>query len=113
MPYLNVDDQLAWHRKTVVAGNAAMGLWVRCGSWASGQPVDGLIPPEIAKAIGKPAEIAALIKSGLWEDAGNGYQMHDYEDHNLTAAKWSALSAKRSEAGRKGGRRRPGLSPDG
>lgn len=109
MPYLNVDDQLAFHRKTVAAGNAAMGLWVRAGSWASGQPVDGLIPHDIAKAIGKPGEINALLRVGLWEETSDGYQMHDYTDHNMTAAEYAALIEKRRAAGAKGGRRRPGL----
>jgi hypothetical protein len=111
MPYLNLDDKFAWHRKTVAAGNAAIGVWARCGSWASGQPVDGLVPFEIARAIGKPTEIAALVKAGLWEETPDGYQMHDYTDHNLSAAQWRALSEKRAEAGSKGGRsgRRGGL----
>lgn len=107
--YLNVDDKLAWHRKTVAAGNAAMGLWVRAGSWASGQPVDGFIPTDVAKGMGKPAEITALIRVVLWEEVDGGYQMHDYTDHNPTAEEAAALKAKRAAAGRIGGSRRPGL----
>jgi hypothetical protein len=110
MGYLNVDDQLAFHRKTVAAGNAAMGLWVRAGSWASGQQTDGFIPEDIAKALGKPREVAALLNAGLWERAITGYVMHDYDDHNITAEQHRALSEKRAAAGRKGGLRRPGLS---
>lgn len=110
MGYFNTDDQLCFHRKTIVAGNAAMGVWVRCGSWASGQKTDGLIPFEIARSVGKPAEVAALIKAGFWEETSTGYQMHDYPDHNMLAAEQEALSAKRAEAGRKGGSsKRPGL----
>jgi hypothetical protein len=108
--YLNVDDQLGFHPKAIAAGNAAMGLWVRCGSWAAGYPVDGRIPTDIAKAAGKPAEIAALVRTGWWEPIDGGYQMHDYQDHNMTAAEAIALSEKRAAAGRKGGSKRPGLS---
>jgi len=118
MGYFNVDDQLAFHRKTIIAGNAAMGLWVRAGSWTAGQdwPVgeemDGFIPDEIAKSIGKPSEISALVRAGLWERTltDDGYLMHDYDDHNLTIAERRELSRKRAEAGRKGGSRRPGLA---
>lgn len=117
MGYFNVDDQLAFHRKAVAAGNAAMGLWVRAGSWAAGQTyppgeeMDGYIPDDLAKSLGKPAEIAALVRVGFWERAltDDGYLMHDYEDHNITLAEARKLSAKRAEAGRKGGSRRPGL----
>lgn len=110
MPYLNVDDQLAFHRKTVQAGNAAMGLWVRAGSWAAGQRTDGFVPDDIARALGKPKEIDALIAAGLWEKAITGYVMHDYEDHNMTADQYRQLSEKRAAAGRKGGTRRAGLA---
>ncbi len=108
--YLNVDDQLAFHRKTIAAGNAAMGLWVRAGSWVAGQKNDGRIPDELARALGKPSEITALIRTGWWEPIDGGYQMHDYGDHNMLAAEWIALSEKRAAAGRKGGSKRPGLS---
>lgn len=117
MGYLNVDDQLAFHRKAVMAGNAAMGLWVRAGSWTAGQDwtegseLDGYIPDDIAKAIGKPAEIAALVRVGFWERAltDDGYLMHDFDDHNMTVSERRAISEKRAAAGRKGGLRRPGL----
>lgn len=118
MGYFNVDDQLAFHRKAVIAGNAAMGLWVRAGSWQAGQEyppgeeMDGYIPAEIANALGKRAEINALVRAGFWERAltGDGYLMHDYDDHNMTLAERRALSAKRAEAGRLGGSRRPALT---
>lgn len=117
MGYFNVDDQLAFHRKAVMAGNAAMGLWVRAGSWSSGQewPVgfelDGYVPDEIVRSMGKPAEIAALVRVGLWERAltDDGYLMHDWDDHNMTTVERRELSKRRAEAGRKGGLRRPGL----
>lgn len=117
MGYFNVDDQLAFHRKTIIAGNAAMGVWVRAGSWTSGQewPVgeeqDGFIPDEIAKSIGTRAEIARLVKAGLWERTltDDGYLMHDYDHHNMTIAERRELSRRRAEAGRIGGSRRPGL----
>ena len=109
MPYLNLDDKFCFHRKTVAAGNAAMGLWARCGSWSAGEKQDGFVPENIAKSVGKPAEIRRLVEVGLWERIDGGYQMHDYSDHNMTAAEWTELSRKRAEAGAKGGRRRPGL----
>jgi hypothetical protein len=109
MAYFTVDDQFAWHHKSVQAGNAAIGVWTRCGSWSAGQRLDGHVPEDVARAVGKPAEIAALVRAGLWEPVEGGYRMHDYADHNTTAAQAIALSAKRAAAGRKGGRRRPGL----
>lgn len=115
MGYFNVDDQLAFHRKAVAAGNAAMGAWVRAGSWQAGQEYppgeerDGFVPDEIANSIGKRAEINALIRVGFWERVEGGYIMHDYPDHNMLLAERRALSAKRADAGRRGGVRRAAL----
>lgn len=104
MPYLNVDDDFPFHRKSIAAGNAALGLWVRCGAWSAGEGTDGRIPEELAKAAGKPGELAALLRAGYWEPAEDGgWQMHDYTDHNMSAEEWRLLSEKRSAAGRKGG----------
>ena len=116
MGYFNVDDQLAFHRKTVAAGNAAMGLWVRGGSWTSGQdwPVgeelDGYVLAAVARSMGTRKEIEALLRAGLWEQAPDGgYIMHDWDSYNITTGEARALSKKRAEAGRKGGSARPGL----
>lgn len=82
MPWFKVDDTLAWHRKAVQAGNAAMGLWVRAGSWSSQQLTEGFIPSDIAAAMGTRAEATRLINAGLWDTVPGGYQFHQYLDRN-------------------------------
>lgn len=113
MPYLNVVGSFPFHPKTIQAGNAAIGLWTRAGAWSAENEQDGYVPAEIAKALGSPREIKALLNAGYWEPAlvGGGYIMHDYDQHNITAAEARLLSEKRAKAGRKGGSapRRPGL----
>jgi hypothetical protein len=48
-----------------------------------------------------------LVAVGLWEVDGDGWRVHDFHDHNPTAAEVKArrsdLSAKRAEAGKRGG----------
>ena len=51
MPTFEVDDQFAFHRKTLRAGNEAIGVWVRAGAWATGYLTDGLIPFDVAYAL--------------------------------------------------------------
>src|SRR4051812_8941676 len=66
MVWFNVDDGLAFHRKTLRAGNAAMGLWVRAGAECAGQLTDGFVSVLLARQLGKSAEIRALVDAELW-----------------------------------------------
>ena len=85
MPWFKVDDTLAWHSKSVQAGNAAMGLWVRAGSWSSQQLTEGFIPDAIANSLGTRTEISRLVAARLWvEVPGGGYRFHEYLDRNPT-----------------------------
>ncbi|MCW3041534.1 MAG: hypothetical protein JWM31_3439 [Solirubrobacterales bacterium] len=86
MTWFRVDDDLAFHRKTVRAGNAAMGLWVRAGAWCSQQLSDGVVPADIARTLGKPSEIKALVTAELWEIDGDSYRFHDYFTRNPSRA---------------------------
>lgn len=83
MTWFKVDDQLAFHPKTIAAGNAAMGLWVRAGSWASAQLTDGYITGEIVPILGaKKTDIERLVTSGLWIPNGRGFRFHQWEERN-------------------------------
>ena len=84
MSWFKVDDGLHSHPKAVRSGNAALGLWVRGGSWSSQHLTEGFIPEEIVRLYGTPPNAAALVQSGLWAKVPGGYQMHDYLDRNPT-----------------------------
>jgi hypothetical protein len=106
MTWLKVDDQLHHHPKIETAGLAAVGLWVRCGSYAAAYLTEGHIPASIARALGRPRDIAALLDVGLWVPNGmGGFTMHDFLDYNPTAeqvrrerARARARQAKRRAA---------------
>lgn len=88
MPWFRVDDQLATHPKVIRVGNAAMGLWVRAGSWAMQQLTDGFVPDSVVKMLdGKPTQTKALVDAGLWVKARGGYQFHGWEEFQVTRAK--------------------------
>jgi hypothetical protein len=82
MPWFKVDDNLAFHAKAVAAGNAAMGLWVRAGSWASQQLNDGYVPAHVAALLGTPQQAAKLVKVGLWHEVDGGFSFHEWEERN-------------------------------
>lgn len=87
MVWFRVDDNLAFHTKTVAAGNAAMGLWVRAGSWSGQQLTDGYVPKHIARQLGTAAEIKRLVGVGLWCDEGDGYRFHQWGERQPTRDK--------------------------
>lgn len=104
MPYFPVDDQAAFHPKFVLAGNAAIGLWARAGSWAKNHATGGFIPSTIATSIGTRAEIKRLVLVGLWEEVLGGYLFHDWDQYG--ANKTGAEEEKRREARRMADRER-------
>jgi len=81
MTWFKVDDDLAFHRKVIAAGNAAMGLWVRAGSWCAQHLTDGFVPEEMVGILGTPAQRAKLIKAGLWIEVDGGCQFHEWNEN--------------------------------
>jgi hypothetical protein len=90
-----------------------VSVWLHCLSWAlgpSGRSEPGVIPTEVALRFGAPSSIAKLVAVGLWTEIDDGYRIHDfaaYSERNDRSTSIPAdstdLSAKRAEAGRKGG----------
>lgn len=78
MTWFKVDDTLAFHRKTVQAGNAAMGLWVRAGSLCAQQLSDGYITDELVRTLGTTGQARKLVEVGLWHRVEGGYEFHEW-----------------------------------
>lgn len=86
MPTFEIDDQFAFHQKTVMAGNEAIGVWARAGSWCAGYLTDGSVPRDIAGTLGGQSLWTKLINVGLVEETPDGYQLHDYLHWNRPAS---------------------------
>lgn len=99
MPWFPVDDGFAFHHKAVKAGNAAIGLWTRAGSWCSQQLTDGYVPDEIVPVLGTTAQARRLVRVGLWDEVDGGYQFHGWteDERNPTRSKVSEARQKASE----------------
>ncbi|MFE3109052.1 hypothetical protein ACFXKJ_19335 [Kitasatospora indigofera] len=93
MSWFAVGDSTDDHFKTLAAGNAALGLWVRCGAYASAHLTDGVIPGAVAAKNGTASQIRKLVAAGLWHAARHtcpkcpqvregDFVMHDYLDAN-------------------------------
>lgn len=92
-----LDD--GWDNCTAVAraGNAAFGVYSRCGIWVARNLTDGFIPGEIATAYGSPELARKLVDVGLWEAVEGGYLAVDYLTLNKTAEKVRAERKAESE----------------
>lgn len=82
MTWFKLDDGFHCHPKVLEAGNEVIGLYVRCGSWASQQLTDGFVPTSIALLYGSCELTEVLVAVNLWTRVSGGWQMHDYLTYN-------------------------------
>lgn len=93
---------------------AAGFLWAKVNTWCAKHRTDGAIPLTMVVKLAADADVAkpmavkladALVRArgrkehGLWEPRDGGYQVHDFTEHNYSAATINALR----EAGQRGG----------
>lgn len=90
MVWFKVDDNLAFHQKTLAAGNAAMGLWVRAGSWSGQTLSDGFVPDEMVKQLGTRSQAEKLVEVGLWRRLKTGFAFHEWDERQPTKAQVEA-----------------------
>lgn len=112
MPWFAVEDTLALHPKTLAAGNQAIGVWVRAGSWCMQQLTDGVVPADMAKALGSTRDIDRLVAAGLWIPTATGFRFHQWEARQRSRKQVEAdreAARLRQERFRKKGR---GNDPD-
>ena len=100
MSWFKVDDNLAFHAKVMTAGNAAMGLWVRAGSWSMQMLTDGRIPAAICRQLGTESQAKKLVEAGLWETTKDGWRFHGWDERQPSRASVEAerLSARERQA---------------
>lgn len=107
------------HPKVVEAGGDAGWLNVCAIAYCSRTFTDGMIPISLVPRLSdreNPKQLAStLLGVGLWHSSGHGcercpqpderhYVVHDYLDHQTSAAKAREISVKRAIAGQRGGR---------
>lgn len=99
MVWFKVDDKLSVHPKIVSAGNKAIGLWVRAGSWSAANLTDGFVPFNIISVLGATkSDAKALAANGLWLETDSGWIFKDWEQYQPTAA--SVLADREAAAER-------------
>jgi hypothetical protein len=94
MTWFKVDDGFAFHPKAIMAGNAALGLWVRAGAWCGANLTDGALPRHMIGTFGAQKRDAdKLCSVGLWVETDGGYQFHEWGQMQPTKAEVEAERA--------------------
>jgi hypothetical protein len=84
MPRFRLEDAFAFHPKVIQAGNAAIGAWVRMGTYCSANLTDGFVPDRIARLIANEDEIAELARASMLVKVKDGYCIHDYLEYQFS-----------------------------
>lgn len=85
MSWFRLDDSFYDHPKVIRAGNAAVGLWVRCGTYSARYLLDGTVPNDVARRHGRTGEVDRLLAARLWVPTEEGFLMPDYLEYNPSA----------------------------
>jgi hypothetical protein len=116
--YIKVNDALPEHRKIVAVGGDAAWLHICAIAYCSRNLTDGRIPMGVVPRLSdrkRPEKLAArLAEVRLWHTAGHDcdrcpqpgpdeYLIHDYLNHQRSAAHIESIKEKRAIAGRAGG----------
>lgn len=82
MTWFKLSDQFHSHPKVLKAGNAPIGLWIRCATYSANWELDGRVPMEIAHQYGTRADIDTLTGVGLWIIRDGDYVIPDFLEFN-------------------------------
>lgn len=109
MSWVKLDDRFPDHPKAAGLSDAAFRAYITSLCYAARFLTDGFIPLAIARKLALP-KVLIQLTVGLWDEAEDGYQIHDYLDYN--PSRNSVLNKKeeirqaRSNAGSKGAAKR-------
>jgi hypothetical protein len=106
VPWFRLDDSFHSHPKVIAAGNEAVGLYVRCGTYAAQHLTNGFIPEQVALLYGSRQLAEVLVRTKLWRRTRGGWQMRDYLDYNPSR---EAVENERKNAAERQRRRRDSI----
>jgi hypothetical protein len=86
LTWTKLDDGFWSNPKVVRVGNEAAGVYTRLLSYCGQHETDGHVPDEVARFVGRPRVLNALVEVGLMERNGVGYLIPDYLDFNPSRA---------------------------
>lgn len=93
-------------RKWMSISLAAQGLWTTAIAYSNTMRTYGQLDGHLLPLFRGTTDLAQeLVEAGLWDLDGDGWQIHDWDDHQTSREQAETVSAKRAAAGRKGGQK--------
>lgn len=102
--YIKLHDGMPGHPKVRGLSDKAFRALIRAWCYCSEYLTDGVVVSAVARDFGPKRVWDELVAGHLAESAPGGYLMHDYLEHQRSAAQVAELKRKRAEAGRRGGK---------
>jgi hypothetical protein len=102
--YITLHDGMPENGKIRPLSDKAFRTLIEIWCWCSRERNDGNFTEKAFRTFGTPRARAELIDAGEIEPTPTGFRAHDFLSHQRSRAEIEALSAIRSEAGKKGGR---------
>jgi hypothetical protein len=103
-PFITLHDGMPEHPKIEALSDAAFRLLVSTWCWCNRNRTNGMVAQTSWDKRGTKRARKELIDAGLADVVDGGVVMHDYLEHQRSAEEIDELSAKRREAGKKGGK---------
>ena len=101
MTWVKIDDAITEHPKCVNLSPAAWTLWIHGLTYCSRNLTDGFIPAAFLSRLSpvpRPKSSALeLVEAGLWHKNGDGFEVHNYCQHQRTRADVEAERVKARE----------------
>lgn len=110
--YIKVHDGIEDHPKIVALSDAAFRLLVTTWGWCSRHHTDGRVPLTVWRRRGTAKARKELVDGQLAEQHDGHLQMHDYLEHQRSAAEIAAKKEEKRAAGMKGAHKRWHTGPD-
>lgn len=101
--YITVHNGFPEHPKVEPLSDAAFRLLIGAWCYCDRNNTDGALKTAVWAKRGTAKARRELIEAGMVEETSVGVQMHDYAEHQRTAAEKVETSSKRAAAGRAGG----------
>jgi hypothetical protein len=118
--WIKLDDKFAYHRKfrqiEPAYRFAAIGTWSAAIGFSQLFETDGRIRPEDLAMLAPPdlepdqKVIAELVRVRLWDVAGDGWKVHNFEKHNLSSDMRAELRAIKAAQRQRQRQRKAGKS---
>ncbi len=97
--YIRVHDGMPGHPKVRGVSDKAFRTLIRAWCYCSEYLTDGEVVSAVARDLGTNKAWAELVSAGLAELAPGGYWMHDYLEHQRSAAEVAEIKAGRGAGG--------------